>query len=203
MRLVTSSMLTTLIAFSTSAIAWDMPWDNDRRDRHHGYGDNRWDTGFDAFDDVWGDMFGDMFGDMDMNLEFSVRASAEGRGRGKGKGRGYGRGRGDHYLSGDHRSRYYGGNYYGRPYRGPYAAPYRHPGVRPLPPVARPGGYNAPPAPYRMAPPPPQRRTAPSGATQSRQSQNPKPASTSNPWAQENKMQQPGVTQPRAPEQGN
>ena len=160
MKLVQTSFITALLFCSTTAIAFDMPWDNDRRDRWRGDnrwgGDNRWDTGIDAFDDIWGDMFSDF------DFEITFRASAEGGGRGKGRSKGRGRGkshskgqsrsrgegRSDHRLRSYNRERYYGGNVYTRPYR-----PYGYPLVHPLPRPVRP----APAAvvPHRRTPPVP------------------------------------------------
>ena len=166
MKFIKATFAASLVLLSSSAIAWDMPWDdNDHRDRWHGY--NRGDNKFDFMDDVWGDMFGDMFGDFD--FEITVRANAEGWGRGRGRGRGDNYWRGDHRYYGD--NRYYGGNrYYGerhRPYR-PYYGPYRQPGFYRAPPAAAPSPYGAatqtrPPAPspaYRT----PSYRAAPSRA---------------------------------------
>ena len=121
-----------LILLSSSAIAIDMPWDNDRHDRWRG--DNRWANDFDFFDDIWGDMFGDMAGDFD--FEIRIRANAEGWGRGRGKGRSDNYWRGDQRFYGNHR--YYDGRY--RPY-----GPYRHPGVYR-------GHRPAAPPPYRVTP---------------------------------------------------
>jgi hypothetical protein len=132
MKFISTTFAASLVLLSSTAMAFDMPWDNDRRDRWRG--DNRWNNDFDFFDDIWGDMFGDMAGDFD--FEIRVRANADGWGRGRG------RGRGDHYWRGD--NRYYGDHrYYGGRYR-PYG-PYRHPGF-----------YGAPPpvAPYMTAPRP-------------------------------------------------
>ncbi len=126
-----------LILLSSSAVAIDMPWDDDRHDRWRG--DNRWGNNFDFFDDIWGDMFGDMAGDFD--FEIRIRANAEGWGRGRGKGRGDNYWRGDQRFRGNHR--YYDGPY--RPYR-----PYRHPGIyrghRPALPPHRLAPYQRPPA---------------------------------------------------------
>ncbi|MGB5518383.1 MAG: sulfur globule family protein [Gammaproteobacteria bacterium] len=128
MKLIKATLAAGLVLLSSSVSAFDMPWDNDRRDRWHG--DNRWNNDFDFFDDIWGDMFGDMTGDFD--FEIRIRANAEGWGRGRGRDDNYWRG--DQRYYGDHR--YLGGRY--RPY-----GPYRHPGRY---------GAPVPAAPYGVAP---------------------------------------------------
>ena len=146
MKFIKATFTASLVLVSSSAIAWDMPWDdNDHRDRWHGH--NRGDNKFDFMDDVWGDMFGDMVGDFD--FEITVRANADGWGRGRGRGRGDNYWRGDHRYYGD--NRYYGNHgYYGgrygpyRPYYGPYRpyyGPYRQPGVYGAPSPVAPSPY--------------------------------------------------------------
>ena len=202
MKFIKAAFAASLVLMSSSAIAWDMPWDdNDHRDRWHGYhrGDNR----FDFMDDIWGDMFGDMVGDFD--FEITVRANAEGWGRGRGRGRGDNYWRGDHRYYGD--NRYYGGNRYYRgrhgPYR-PYYGPYRQPGFYGPPPAVAPSRYGVasrqrPPAAVPAPSPanrPPSYRTAPSRPPVSRDprfrpSTAPKVSTQKAPPGAEQTLQQP------------
>jgi len=150
MKLIKATFAASLVLLSSSAIAWNMPWDdNDHRDRGRWNSGHGHDSGFDMFDDVWGDMFGDMFGDFD--FEITMRANAEGWGRGKGRGNNYWRG--DHRYRGDQRfygdNRYYGGRH--GPYR-PYYGPYRQPGVYGAPPPLTPYGVATRPRPPVAAP---------------------------------------------------
>ena len=141
MKLLQTTFAAALVLLSSSATAFDMPWDdNDHRDRWRG--DNRWDNSFDIFDDIWGDMFGDMAGDFDFQI--TIRANADGWGRGRGRGRRDQYWRGDNRYYGDHRyysdHRSYGGRY------GPHGP--RHPRFYGAPPprtVPQQAGHARPP----------------------------------------------------------